>query len=49
MLVRIECKKCGALLGTIDKSEITEQDIIDYEQMFLCDCGELPVVEIISE
>lgn len=39
MIFEIKCETCGEVLGTIEKNEITENDIAEYKQMMVCENG----------
>ena len=44
MMATITCEYCNMIMGEIEKTSFSEQDLLDYEIMFKCDCGtEIPV------
>lgn len=48
MRAEIRCQTCNELMGTIDKPEITAEDIEKYQQMMTCSSGHSSV-ELIEE
>jgi hypothetical protein len=49
MQADIKCPSCGKVLGTIEKDEITQQDMELYNQMCKCDCGAQAALDITEE
>jgi hypothetical protein len=39
----ISCAVCDTILAEISKPVITEQNVLNYQSMFMCDCGSTEV------
>jgi hypothetical protein len=39
MIQIIQCSVCGEVIGTLQKSEITETDVQEYQEMVTCSRG----------
>lgn len=39
----ISCAVCETILAEISKPVITEQNVLNYQSMFMCDCGSTEV------
>ncbi len=38
MILSVTCQCCGMILSTIEKSQITQEDISFYQQNSFCNC-----------
>jgi hypothetical protein len=48
MIATIECATCSEIIGTIEKPEITMQDVLEYQRMVVCSNGHISATELID-
>lgn len=49
MIKTIKCTTCEEILGTLEKPEITDQDISEYQVMVSCSLGHQTITLIDQE